>query len=229
VYATGHQTGKVRHVHQVDCSDLVGDLAHPGKINNPRVGAAAADDQLRAFLLGELFQVVVIDGFSFLGHAVGDNAIGLAGKIQMMTMSKVSAMSEVEAENGIPGLNNRRVRRHVRLRPRVRLDVGVFCAKQFLGTVARQVFHYVSEFATAVIALCGIPLGIFVCKHRAHRFKYGLADEVLRGDQFQAVVLAANFIVDRSGDFGIDFVQRARHAVLSFHCAPPVTSAPASD
>ena len=76
-------------------------------------------------------------------------------------------------------------------------------AEQLLRPVARQILDDVGELAAAVIALAGISLGILVRKHRAGRFEHGFADKVLGGDQFQAFVLAAGFVVDGSGNLRI--------------------------
>ena len=175
------------------------------------IGAAAADDQLGTLFLGQLFQFVVVDGFGFFGDAVGDDLVGLAGKIQMMPVREVAAVRQVQAENRVAGLQHRRVGFHVGLRSGMRLHVGVLGAEELLGAVAGQVLDDVGELAAAVVALAGIALGILVGEHRARGFEHGFADEVLRGDQFQAFVLAAGFVVDGGGDLGIGFVQRARH------------------
>ena len=166
------------------------------------ISAATADDQLRALFLGQLFQVVVVDRLGFFGHAVGNDLVRLAGKIQMMAVGEVAAMRQVQAENGIARLQHGRVGFHVGLRSGVRLHVGMLGAEKLLGAVARQVLDHIGELAAAVVALAGIAFGVFVGEHRARRFEHGLADEVLRGDQLQAFVLAAGFVVDGSGNFG---------------------------
>ena len=51
--AAGNQSGKVRHVDQVDRADLVGDLPHAREIDHARISAAAADDQLGLFAHGD--------------------------------------------------------------------------------------------------------------------------------------------------------------------------------
>ena len=63
--AARDQSGKVRHVHEVKRADLVGNLAHAREVNDARIRAAAADDQFGALFLGQLFQLVVVDGFGF--------------------------------------------------------------------------------------------------------------------------------------------------------------------
>ena len=47
----------------------------------------------------------------------------------------------------------------------------------------------VDELAAAVVALARIAFGVFVGQHRAGRLEHGAADEILRRDQLEAVVL----------------------------------------
>src|SRR4029077_19121685 len=53
MYAARDQASEVRHVHQVESTDLVGDLPHAREINNARIGAAAADDHLGPLFFGK--------------------------------------------------------------------------------------------------------------------------------------------------------------------------------
>src|SRR5581483_4468971 len=85
--------------------------------------------------------------------------------------------------------------------------------EQLPGALAGKRLDYVGELAAAVVAASGITFRVLVGEHRACGFQYSFADEVFRGNQLEAFVLAANFVVNGSGDFGIDFVQRAWHAV----------------
>ena len=66
VRAPGHQPGEVGHVHQIEGADVVGDGAHAGEVNDARVGAAAADDELGAGFAGAGRQRIVIDRFRSL-------------------------------------------------------------------------------------------------------------------------------------------------------------------
>ena len=61
----------------------------------------------------------------------------------------------------------------------MRLHVGVLGAEELLGTVAREVLNHVGEFASAVVALGGIALGILVGEDRGGSFEHGFADKVL--------------------------------------------------
>src|SRR6185312_3805178 len=184
------------------------------KVNNPRIGAAPADDQLGALALGQLFQFVVINSFGFASHAVGNDFVGLAGKIQVVSMGEVAAVSQVQAEDGVAGLQHRAVSLHVGGGAGVRLHIGVLSGKKLLGSVAGQVLHHVHELTAAVIALTGIAFRILVGEDRAHGFEHGFTDEVLRGDQFQAFMLAPNFVVNGGGNFRVNFVEGAGHVVV---------------
>src|ERR1044071_5851032 len=114
----------------------------------------------------------------------------------MMAVSKMSTMSQVESENGIAGLQYRGEGLHIGLRPGVGLNVCVFRAKELFGALARQFLHHVCKLAAAVVAFGGIALSIFIGEDRTHGFEHSLADKVLGGNQLQAFVLAANFVVD---------------------------------
>ena len=198
--ATRDQSREVRHVDEVERADFVRNLPHARKINNSRIRAAAADDQLGMLALGDLFEIVVVDRLGFFGHAVRNDLVGLAGKIQMMPVREMPAMRQVQAENRVARLQDRRIRRHVGLRPGVRLHVGVLGTEQLLGAIARQVLHHIGELAAAVVALAGISLRILIRKDRSGGLQHGFADEILRGDQLQAFMLAARFVINRRGD-----------------------------
>ena len=128
-----------------------------------------------------------------------------------MTVREVAAVSQVQTENGVARLQHGGVGLHVRLRAGVGLHIGVFGAEQFLSSIARQILHHIRELATAVVALARISLRILVGEHRACGFEHGLADEILRANQLQALVLAAGVVVDSRGNLRIGFVQRAVH------------------
>src|SRR5581483_12477460 len=96
----------------------------------------------------------------------------------MVAVGKVSAMREVETENGVAGLKNRRIGFHVGLRAGVRLNFGMLGAEEFLCALAGEVFDDVGKFATTVVPLAGITLGVLVGKDRAHGLEHGFTDEV---------------------------------------------------
>src|SRR5271157_1142458 len=209
----GDKPGEVRHVHQVDRAHLVGNLPHAREIDESGIGAAAANDELRPLALGDALQIVVVDGLGFLGYAVGNDLVGLAGKVQRMSVTEVTAVREIQAEYRVSRLDDRGIGGHVGGRSRMWLHVGVLRPKQLLGAIARQVLDHIGEFASAVIALAGIAFGVLVGEDRACRFKHGFAHKVFRGDQLQAFVLAPLFVFDRQRNVRINFRQRSLHRI----------------
>jgi len=214
--STRHQSRKMRHIHKKERADFVRNLAHAGEIDDPRIRAAAADNQLRTLRRGDLFQVIVVDGLGFLGYAVRNDLVCLAGEIERMPMREVPAMSKIQTENRVARLQHRRIGRLIGLRSRVRLHVGVLCAKKFLDPLARQFFHHVGKLASAVITLAGIAFRVFVGEHGSGSLKHSLTHKIFRSDQLQPFVLAASFVVDGVGNLRIHFIERAGHVGI-FH------------
>ena len=151
--AAGDQSGEVRHVDHEQRARLVGDLAHAGEIDDPRIGAATADDHLGMMFERKLFEIVVVDGLGFLGHAVGNDLVSLAGEVQRMPVREVSAVREVQPEDRVARLENGAIGFHVGGGAGVRLDVGELRAEELLRAIARQVLDDVGELAAAVVAL----------------------------------------------------------------------------
>src|SRR5947209_6265147 len=158
--SSGHQSGKMSHVDQKESADLIRDLSHAREIDDSRIGAAPTNDELWALFFGEFLQIVVVDSFSFPRHAIGNDAVGLARKIQMMSVSEMAAMRQVEPKYGVARLQNRRISFHVGLRTRMGLHIGVLRPKQLFCALARQGFHYIGELAAAVVTFSRISFGI---------------------------------------------------------------------
>ena len=114
--ASGHESREVRHVDEVKSTNLVCNLPHARKINDAWIRAAATDDHLGALFFGEALQLIVVDGFRFFCHSIGDDLISLPRKIQMVSMGEMAAVSQVETKDGVARLENRRVGLHVCLR-----------------------------------------------------------------------------------------------------------------
>ena len=214
--STGHQSREVRHIHKKERANFICDLTHAGEINNPRISAAAANNQPRTLRHGDFFQVIIVDRLGLLRHAVGNDLVGLAREIQRVPMRQVAAMGQIQAQNRVARLQHRRVGGLIGLRSRVRLHVGILRAKKFLGPFACQFLHHVGKFASAVIALAGIPLRIFVGEYGTGSLEHSLAHEVLRTDQFQPFMLAASFVVDGVRNLRINLIERAGH-IRIFH------------
>ena len=127
-------------------------------------------------------------------------------------------MREVHAEHGVARLEQRQVDRHVGLRARVRLHVGVLGAEQRLGARDGGALDDVDELAAAVVALARIALGVLVGQHRAGGLEHGAADEVLRRDQLEAAVLPMPFVANGGGDSGSVSASVRQHGRGSWCC-----------
>ena len=103
---------------------------------------------------------------------------------------QVPTVRQVHTHDRVTGGEQRQVHRHVRLAAGMRLYVGVLRVEQRLCTITRQVFGRVDKLATTIVALTGVPFGVFVRQHRTDRFEYGRRRVVLAGDQFELGRLA---------------------------------------
>ena len=136
MHASGDQSGEVRHVHQVDGSDLVGDLPHAGEVDDARIGRAAADDELGLLAHGDGLHLVIVEGLGLAGDAVADDAVGLAAEAELVAVGEVAAVGEVESHDGVARLDDRGIGSHVGRRTGVRLHVDVLGSEELLGALA---------------------------------------------------------------------------------------------
>ena len=153
-------------------------------------------------------------------HAVRDRVVELPGKTDFRAVGEMAAVRQRHSQHGVAGLEVRHEHRHVRLRARVRLNVGVVGSKKALEAIDREQLGQVDELAAAVVALSGIAFGVLVGHHAAHRFAHRAAGVVLRSDQLEIVFLAALLAGDRGKDFrivGFDMAGRQDiHSVTRF-------------
>ena len=140
--------------------------------------------------------------------AVGHDLEPFAGHVDRRAVRQMPAGGEVEAHEGVAGLEQRQEHRLVHLAAGIRLHVGELCAEQLLRPLDRQRLGDVDELAAAVVALARIALGVFVGHHRALRLEHGARHDVFRGDQLDLVALAAELVGDRIGDLGVRFGER---------------------
>ncbi len=215
MHSRGDEAGDVRHVHKENRVDGFGDFAHALEIDDARIRAGSRHDHARLVLVGQLFDFFVIDALVFLAHAVGDEFVHAAGKIQRVPVRKVAAMRQVHAQHRVAGLQRGHVHRYICGGSGMRLHVGVFRAEQFLGAIDGQLLDLVGVLAAAVVALARIALRVFVGENRAHGLEHRLGDQVLRGNQFQSSSLPLGFVAKQLRDLRIDPIERAVHAVVS--------------
>ncbi|EAU64874.1 conserved hypothetical protein [Stigmatella aurantiaca DW4/3-1] len=205
----GHQAGDVRHVHHHRRAHAVGDLAELAEIERARVGARAHDDDLGLVLLGQARHLGEVDGLRVPGEPIVDHLVELAGEVEGRAVGEVAARVEVQGQEGVPRLHQGHVGGHVGLAAGVGLDVGGLGPEQIPGALDRQRLRHVDHLAPAVVALAGVALGVLVRQRGTHCLEHGGADEVLRGNQLDAFLLALRLLADDLGDLGIDLGQRA--------------------
>ena len=221
------QARDMRHVEDVNRAHLVGNLPHPRKIPQPRIGARPADNRLRLLALRNRLQLVVVDHLRVAPHRVKRRPIQLPAEAQLVPMRQVPAVRQVQPQNRVARLQHRHIRRRIGLRARVRLHIRMLRPKNLLRAVARQVLHHVGIFAPAVVASSRIALRIFIGEHRSRRLQHRLRDEVLAGNHLQPFMLAKRFVVNGCGNFRIGLGKGKSHAVshtLNFTATPAPSS-----
>ena len=191
VLARRDQPGEMRHVDEQHRADLVADRAEAGEIEVARVGRAAGDDHLRPMLLGKPLDLVEIDQMVVAARTPYWIALNhlpdWAGGAPWVRCPPAARLMPMIVS---PGFKQRHHHRAIGLRARVRLDVGEAAAEQLLGALDRQSLDRVRRPAALVVAPARIALGIFVGQHRALRLEHRPADDILRRDQLDLVLLA---------------------------------------
>ncbi len=81
VLPAGDEPGDVGGVEHEERADLVGDGAERLRVDDPRVGGGAGDDDLRAVLEGGVAHLVEVDALVARRHAVGLEAVELAARV----------------------------------------------------------------------------------------------------------------------------------------------------
>ena len=151
----------------------------------------------------EPLEFLVVDPLIVFANAVRDDVVQLAGEVERVAVREVSAVRQVHPQHRVARLHAGEVHRHVGLRARVRLHVGVFGAEQLLGSRDCERLGDVNELAAAVVAATRVAFGVLVRHHRSGGFENRPAHEVLRGDELEPVGLTMGFVLDGGGNLGI--------------------------
>jgi hypothetical protein len=194
--SSSDQSRDVGDVHHERGASLPGDGSESFKIDGAWVSARTGDDELGFMLTGEALEFVVVDGLRILAHTVGNHLIHAPGKIERVAVREVAAVSEAHAQHRVAGFEHRDVDGLIRLASRVRLDVGVIGAKEFLGALDGERFRDIDELAPAVVALAGQTLRVLVRQHGAHGLQHRFAHKILGSNQFDGSRLPVNFAGD---------------------------------
>ena len=152
--------------------------------------------------------MIEVDAVRVFGNAIVDEVVQLAREVQPHAVGQVTAVGQIESQNGVANIQRSQVNGLVSLGTRVGLHVGVFGTEEFFGAVARDVFDHVDVLTTTVIATAGIAFCVFVGQHATGSFHDGGAGVVFAGDHLQPILLAQSLIVDGVEDGGVLFLQK---------------------
>ena len=104
----------------------------------------------------------------------------------------------------------------------VGLHIGIIGAEELLGPLNGDVLHHVHALTAAVVALAGIALCVLVGEDGAGGGQDSGADDVLRVDQLDVLLLAVVLGADGLSHLGIgggdkvhDFVDHGKHSFFS--------------
>ncbi len=102
-----------------------------------------------------------------------------AGEVDGESVGEMTAFRQAHSQDLVTGIDKRQVCGQIRVRAGVGLNVDMLRAEELLRAIDRQRFDHIDVFASAVIALSGISLRVFVGQHAADRSQHGGRDEVL--------------------------------------------------
>ncbi len=120
------EAGDVGHVDEEVSADRIGDLAHPGEVDDLRVGRGPCGDHFGLIFLRDHGKLVVINRLALFGDTVVFHFVKFAGEIGKVPVGEVTAVGEVHRENLVAGLEDAEVDGGIGLRSAVRLHVGEF-------------------------------------------------------------------------------------------------------
>ena len=118
----------------------------------------------------------------------------------------MAAVAKIHAQDGVTGLKQGQVYRHIGLGAGMGLHIGVLRAKELDGPLNGQVLDLVHILAAAVVSGTGIAFSIFIGQMAAHGLHHRGRHKVLGSDQLNMVLLAG---------------QLTHHGGIDFRVLPP--------
>ena len=214
------ETCDVRHINHKVSADALCDLGKSLEVDNSGVSGSACDDQLGLTFLRAFFHFIVIDDVRIVGNAIGNEVVIFTGDIYGRTVCKVTTVSQAHTHNGVAGIDEGEVDRCVSLRAAVRLNVCELSAEELLCSFDSEIFNHVDALASAVVTLCGVTLGILICKNGADSRHNRGRDEVLGRDELDTSLLTRALCLDSLAHLGIELRQKF-HIFLNHFYVPP--------
>ena len=156
-------------------------------------------------LVGQLFEIIVIDGLGLVVEAVGNEIEVFARKIYGASVGQVAAVGQGHTENGVTGLAKGEIHGGVGLRAAVGLYVCVLGSEELASALACYIFGDINAMATAVVALCGVSFGVLVGHNASRGEHYVLRNEVFGCDKLDSSVFALALGLYGGGNLGVGF------------------------
>ena len=211
-----NKTRDMGHVdHQIG-TDLIRNFAELGKIESPRIGRSAGQNDLWLTRLGLRAERVEIDQMGRFINAILFGIEPFARQVRGCTVGQVTTRGKRHAKNGIAGLQQRQEHGLVRLRAGMRLHINECGTKQLFCAFDRKRLDNIGIFTTAIIAATGIALGIFVRQNRSLCLQHRCADDVFRGDHLDLVLLTDKLVTDCSGKIRVGIGKRCREEAVHY-------------
>ena len=101
--AAGDQPGEMRHVDHENGTDPIGNRGESLEIDDPRIGGATGNDQLKGPVPQPL-ELVHIDPMVIAPDAIGTTLNHLPDWLAGDSMGQVAAGGKIEAHEGVAGL-----------------------------------------------------------------------------------------------------------------------------
>ena len=219
--ACGDEPRDMRHVYHQVCADGMRNVGETLEIDRPGICRGARNDQLWLMLKGKGTQLFIIDE-AVGGNSVGNEVVQLSRGVDRGSVGQVTAFCQGHSHDGISGVEDGSVRRHVCLSARVGLYVCVLSSEELLCTLAGDIFHNINVLATAVITVIGIAFRILIGQNRAHSSHDCGGNVVFRCDQLDVVLLTAVLQLHGSGNLGIKLRNKFNGVKVTFvHWNPP--------
>src|SRR5881398_1718472 len=99
----GHEPGDMRHVHDEDRADLVGDAPERREIDDARVGATAADQDTGALAARDLAHLVIINPAGVFPDSVMSGAEHCPRKVHGRAVGEMAAVRQRSPSSVSPG------------------------------------------------------------------------------------------------------------------------------
>ena len=86
---------------------FLGDVGKDIKADLPRIGGSASDNHLGLMLLGQLANLIIVNGLGFRIQVIGNHIIIITRNIHRAAVGQVTTVGQVHAQNGVAGLDQR--------------------------------------------------------------------------------------------------------------------------